>query len=160
MRSQRPSRQSACDTHEAGGRLEHERRLLGSVIGTIPVSSSTVAVLIVFEPDIPSYEHDSMIRKPASASGCADGSTTSSDSGADPRGSKSSSRRSSSPSRSRWRIFSSIVVPGTSSTPPTTIRLGSPSAWASTQCRTRPRTPPTLPEELSEGFLQIARLHR
>ena len=53
-----------------------------------------------------------MIRKPASASGCAEGSTRSSDSGAEPRGSNSSSRRSSSPSASRWRIFSSIVVPG------------------------------------------------
>ena len=71
-----------------------------------------------------------MIRKPASASGCEDGSTRSSDSGAEPRGSNSSSRRSSSPSRSRCCIFSSIVVPGTSSTPPTMIRLGSPSAWA------------------------------
>ena len=81
-----------------------------------------------------------MIRKPASASGCADGSTRSSDSGAEPRGSNSSSRRSASPSASRWRIFSSIVVPGTSSTPPTTIRLGSPSAWASTQWRMRPNT--------------------
>ena len=42
-----------------------------------------------------------MIRKPASASGCAEGSTRSSDSGAEPRGSNSSSRRSSSPSASR-----------------------------------------------------------
>ena len=39
--------------------------------------------------------------KPASASGCDDGSTRSADSGAEPRGSNSSSRRSQSPSRSR-----------------------------------------------------------
>jgi len=82
-----------------------------------------------------------MIRKPASASGCDEGRTRSSDSGADPRGSNSSSRRSSSPSASSHCIFSSIVVPGTSSTPPTTIRLGSPSAWASTQWRSRTRGP-------------------
>ncbi len=74
--------------------------------------------------------------KPASASGCDDGSTRSADSGAEPRGSNRHSRRSQSPSRSSQRAFSSIVVPGTSSTPPTMIRLGSPSAWASTQWMT------------------------
>jgi hypothetical protein len=77
-----------------------------------------------------------MITKPASASGWREGSTRSADNGAEPRGSNSSSRRSSSPSRSRWRSLSSIVSPGTSSTPPTTIRLGSPSACASTQWMT------------------------
>ena len=50
--------------------------------------------------------------KPASASGCADGSTRSADSGADPRGSNRHSRRSQSPSRSSQPAFSSIVVPG------------------------------------------------
>src|SRR5688572_28315423 len=76
-----------------------------------------------------------MITKPASASGCADSKTTSPLRGADPRGSNRSTRRSRS-SASSACIFSSIVVPGTSSTPPTTIRLGSPSAWASTHWMT------------------------
>src|SRR4051812_1562266 len=74
-----------------------------------------------------------MITKPASAT--ADGKTMSADSGAEPRGSKIRVRRRRS-SASRARIFSSIVVPGTSSTPPTTTRLCSPSAWASTQWMT------------------------
>ena len=77
-----------------------------------------------------------MMMKPASASGTDEGSTRSADSGAEPRGSNRHSRRSQSPSRSSQRAFSSIVVPGTSSTPPTMIRLGSPSAWASTQWMT------------------------
>ena len=77
-----------------------------------------------------------MMMKPASASGCADGSTRSADSGAEPRGSNRHSRRSQSPSRSSQRALSSIVVPGTSRTPPTMMRLGSPSAWASTQWMT------------------------
>src|SRR5450759_211859 len=41
-------------------------------------------------------------------------------------------RRSSSPLRSRWRALSNIVAPGTSSTPPTTTRPGSPAACRST----------------------------
>ena len=61
-----------------------------------------------------------MMMKPASASGRAEGRTRSADKGAEPRGSNRSRRRSASPSRSRWRSFSSIVSPGTSSTPPTT----------------------------------------
>src|SRR6478752_9364126 len=77
-----------------------------------------------------------MMMNPASASGCDEGCTRSADRGAEPRGSNRHSRRSQSPSRSSQRAFSSIVVPGTSSTPPTMIRLGSPSAWASTQWMT------------------------
>jgi hypothetical protein len=53
MRSQRPSRQSArMRTSPAGA--SSTISVTGSVIGSIPVSSSTVAVLIVFEPDMPS----------------------------------------------------------------------------------------------------------
>src|SRR5918997_1755856 len=77
-----------------------------------------------------------MMMKPASASGCALGSTRSAESGAEPRGSNRHRRRSQSPSRSSQRAFSSIDTPGTSSTPPTMIRLGSPSACASTQWMT------------------------
>ena len=92
--------------------------------------------------------------KPASASGCEDGSTRSADSGAEPRGSNSRMRRSRS-SRSSACILSSIVSPGTSSTPPTTIRLGSPSAWASTHWMTLAiRIRGTLPRML-EGKLAV-----
>ena len=59
----------------------------GSTSSTMPVSSSTKAVFSVFVPDMPSYDEDSMITKPASASGFDDGRITSADRGADPRGS-------------------------------------------------------------------------
>ena len=71
--------------------------------------------------------------KPASASGSEEGSTRSGDSGADPRGSNRQQPPQPVILRSSQRVFSSIVSPGTSSTPPTMMRLGSPSAWASTQ---------------------------
>ena len=52
-RSQRPSRQSAVTrTRPAGASSTSD--VTGSVIGTMPVSRITVAVLIVFEPDMPS----------------------------------------------------------------------------------------------------------
>ena len=73
-----------------------------------------------------------MITKPASA-WTRTAARRSADSGADPRGSNRHSRRSQSPSRSSHSALSSIVAPGTSSTPPTTTRVASPSAWASTQ---------------------------
>ena len=41
----------------------------GSIMGSIPVSSSTVTTHIVLVPDIPGYSTCSMITKPASASG-------------------------------------------------------------------------------------------
>ena len=53
-----------------------------------------------------------------------------------PRGSKSRNWRRLSRSRSRYIRLSNIVSPGTSVTPPTTIRVGSPSACASTTWRT------------------------
>ena len=66
---ERPSRQSGGHAHEPGGAPSSTSSVTGSVIGTIPVSSSTVAVLIVFEPDMPSYEQDSHDQEPSSASG-------------------------------------------------------------------------------------------
>ena len=45
----------------------------GSVIGSMPVSSSTVTTHIVFVPDIPGYSTCSMITYPASASGWLEG---------------------------------------------------------------------------------------
>ena len=43
--------------------------MTGSIIGSIPVSSSTVTTHIVFVPDIPGYSTCSMITYPASAAG-------------------------------------------------------------------------------------------
>ena len=48
----------------------------GSVIGSIPVSSSAVTTQIVFEPDIPGYSTCSMITYPAWASGRVGGRIT------------------------------------------------------------------------------------
>lgn len=47
-------------------------------------------------------------------------------------------RRRSSWQVARWRIFSNMVAPGTSSTPPTMTRPGSPPAWASTAITSLP----------------------
>ena len=47
--------------------------MTGSVIGSMPVSSSTVTTQIVFVPDIPGYSTCSMITYPASASGWLEG---------------------------------------------------------------------------------------
>jgi hypothetical protein len=53
IRSQRPPAQSASiRTRPAGASSTSSVR--GSVIASMPVSSSTVAVLIVFVPDMPS----------------------------------------------------------------------------------------------------------
>src|SRR5579862_271308 len=56
-----------------------------------------------------------------------------------PRGSRSISLRRSSAWSRRWAILSSIVAPGTSSTPPVITRPGSPAAWASTAVIIRSR---------------------
>jgi hypothetical protein len=48
----------------------------GSVIGSMPVSSSAVATQMVFEPDMPGYSTCSMITYPASASGFVGGRMT------------------------------------------------------------------------------------
>ncbi len=47
--------------------------MIGSVTGTRPFSISTVAVQIVFEPDMAGYSACSMITNPASASGWVGG---------------------------------------------------------------------------------------
>ena len=62
----------------------------GSVIGTIPVSSKTVVVQIVFEPDMAGYSVGSMMMKPASQSGRVAGTTRFAWQATLPRGSRSS----------------------------------------------------------------------
>ena len=67
-----PSRHSALTRMRPAG-ASRVSSVTGSIIGSIPVSSRTVATHIVFEPDIPGYSTCSMITYPASASGCHDG---------------------------------------------------------------------------------------
>ena len=72
--SQRPSRQLARTSTTPPG-ASSLTTVSGSRIATIPVSSSTVAVQIVFEPDMAGYSVGSMMMKPASQSGRVAGTT-------------------------------------------------------------------------------------
>ena len=93
----------------------------------MPVSSSTVATQIVFEPDIAGYSVGSMMMNPASQSSRADGTIRFAWTATLPRGSRSSSRRNESSARSA-SICSKTVSPGGGSTPPTTTFPTSPPA--------------------------------
>ena len=69
-----PSRQAALTRMSPAGD-SRVSSVTGSVIGSRPVSRSTVTTHIVFVPDIPGYSTCSMITYPASASGWPDGRT-------------------------------------------------------------------------------------
>ncbi len=128
--STRPSRQAArTSTGPAGA----SRRSLvsGSRNSIIPVSSSTVATQIVFEPDIGGYSVGSMMMKPASQSARVAGTTRFACTATLPRGSRSNSRRRESSARSVC-ICSKTVLPGGGRTPPTTTLPISPPAWQPT----------------------------
>ena len=73
---------------------------MGSTMGSIPVSNSTVATHIVLEPDIAGYSVDSRITKPSDACGSLEGSTMLALCHTAPRGSNRSSSRN-------WSRFSS-----------------------------------------------------
>ena len=66
--SHRPSRHAARASTTPPG-ASSRTTVSGSVISTMPVSSSTVVVQIVFEPDMAGYSVGSMMMKPASQSG-------------------------------------------------------------------------------------------
>ena len=87
---------------------------------------------IVFEPDMAGYSVGSMMMKPASQSGLVAGTTRFAWQATLPRGSRSSSFRSASPSRSSVCICSNTVAPAGGSTPPTTTFPISPPAWQPT----------------------------
>ncbi len=87
---------------------------------------------IVFEPDIGGYSVGSMMMKPASQSSRDDGTIRFAWAATLPRGSRSSSRRSASPSRASHCICSKTVAPGGGSTPPTTTLPISPAACTPT----------------------------
>ena len=129
--SQRPSRHAARASTTPPG-ASSRTIVSGSRISTMPVSSRTVVVQIVFEPDIAGYSVGSMMMKPASQSGRVAGTTRFAWQATLPRGSRSSSRRSASPSRSSACICSKTVAPGGGRTPPTTTLPISPPAWQPT----------------------------
>ena len=129
--SQRPSRQAARASTTPPG-ASSRTTVSGSVIASMPVSSRTVVVQIVFEPDMAGYSVGSMMMKPASQSGRVAGTTRFAWHATLPRGSRRSSFRSPSPSRSRVCICSNTVAPAGGSTPPTTTLPISPPAWQPT----------------------------
>ncbi len=90
--SQRPSRQTARASTTPPG-ASSRTIVSGSCIGTMPVSSSTVTVQIVFEPDIGGYSVGSMMMKPASQSSRVAGTIRLACAATLPRGSRSSRRR-------------------------------------------------------------------
>ena len=104
----------------------------GSRIGIIPVSSSAVVTQIVLVPDIGGYSTCSMITNPASASGCVGGQH------------QVAVRRRIAARLAQHALAQAVLVPrqvlhllehrrpGTSRTPPTITRPGSPQAWRST----------------------------
>ena len=96
--SQRPSRQIARASTTPPG-ASSRTIVSGSCIGSMPVSSSTVVVQIVLEPDIGGYSVGSMMMKPASQSSRVAGTIRLQCAATLPRGSRSSRRRSASPSR-------------------------------------------------------------
>ena len=108
--STRPSRHVARASTTPPG-ASSRTTVSGSAIATMPVSSRTVVVQIVFEPDMAGYSVGSMMMKPASQSGRVEGTTRFAWQATLPRGSRSSSFRSASPSRSSVCICSNTVAP-------------------------------------------------
>ena len=126
-----PSRQTARASTTPPG-ASRRTTVSGSCISTIPVSSRTVTVQIVFEPDMAGYSVGSMMMKPASQSSRVAGTTRFTWQATLPRGSRSSAFRSPSPSSRRVCICSKTVAPSGGRTPPTMTLPISPPAWQPT----------------------------
>ena len=92
MRSTRPSRQAARASISPPG-ASSLMTVSGSVIARMPVSSSTVATQIAFEPDIGGVCSGSMMIQAASASGCLGGTSRLTWRKTPPRGSFSTKSR-------------------------------------------------------------------
>jgi len=103
-------------------------RVTGSVIGMMPVSSSTVATQIELEPDIGGVSQGSMMIQPICASGFFGGTSRLTWRNTPPRGSLSMKLRSVS-SRAIKRDCSQMLSPGGAATPPTMTSPTSPAAW-------------------------------
>ncbi len=109
----------------------------GSRIGSMPVSSRAVVTQIALDPDMAWHLSGCMTMKAASAEGSVGGRRRLTEALGPPRGSRTQKRRRPSPSPFIQCSFSSMVAPGTSSTPPVTIRPISPSAWTPRRLRVR-----------------------
>ena len=103
-------------------------RVSGSCIGTMPVSSSTVATQMALEPDMGGVSAGSMMIQPMAAPGRFGGTRRLTWRNTPPRGSFSTKRRSAS-SRAMKRDCSHSVAPGGGATPPTITSPTSPPAW-------------------------------
>ena len=105
--------------------------MIGSCMGIIPVSSRTVTVQIVLEPDIGAYSSLSMIRKPAVARGSHGGKIRLVFIEDRPRGSfrRRFLKVSCSGCWKYWSFSNIVLQPRASSTPPTMTSPTSPSAW-------------------------------
>ena len=105
----------------------------GSTMGSMPVSSRTVVRQMELEPDMAWALSPCRMMKAISASGRVGGKMRQVLICAEARGSNTRKRRKLSSTSLRCRSLSAMVLPGTSMTPPVTIRPTSPSAWASTR---------------------------
>src|SRR5579871_5481768 len=123
-----PSRQDARATTGPPG-ASIRTTVSGSCMGTMPVSSSTVATQIRLEPELGTYSVGSMMITPVAHPGVTGGISRFTCRQTLPRGSHSSSRRTASCSRCITCIFSKTVAPAGGSTPPTMTSPISPSAW-------------------------------
>ena len=125
-----PSRQVARTSTSPPG-ASSRSRVSGSSIGRMPVSRSTVATQIEFEPDIGGLSAGSMMRKPICARGSLGGTSRFTCRNTPPRGSFRTKlrRRSSAAMKSRC---AQSVSPGGGATPPTITSPTSPAAWALT----------------------------
>ena len=130
MRSALPSRHSARIRTRPPG-ASSTISVTGSIIGRMPLSSSTVATQIELEPDIGGVSSGSMMMKPICASGCFGGTSRLTWRKTPPRGSLSMKSRRV-PSRAIHVRCSQSVAPGGGATPPTITSPTSPSAWHET----------------------------
>ena len=129
-RSALPLRQSATTAIRPPG-ASSVRWVLGSCIGRMPASSSTVATQMAFEPDIGGVSSGSMMMNPICARGSLAGTSRLTWRKTPPRGSLSTKARSA-PSLAMNRDCSHNVSPGGAGTPPTITSPTSPSAWQET----------------------------
>ncbi len=86
-------RSQAAVTSTGPAGMSSRNLVTGSTIGTMPVSSRTVTMHIVFEPDIGGYSVGSMTMAPATQSGRVGGTSRLTWRATEPRGSWISRRR-------------------------------------------------------------------
>ena len=116
-RSQRPSRQVA-SVRTSPAAVSSVTTVVGSVIGSVPVSRSAVTTQIVFDPLMACARSAWRTMKPASARGSVEGNTRLALAWGRPRGSSVSRRRTVSSTVLTWCSFSRAVRPGISKIEP------------------------------------------